>query len=285
MSGIKTYTHYVCYVCDEETTQRCSRCHDLYVCSPECFKLVWPVHSWLCKSPRQALFTCPPLSATEVDAINMVYETDVQLRPAGPDKPLDTLTYLEKLNLGPVDWETLRVELSSPDPSLPEPTRTAYLLASHRTLHDILTSPSFASLPPSSPIAQRFAAFDTPPTPSPWQVLSKYAYPLLTLSKGGTRARDIPSAPEGQVDLPRVLQTCKPLFEQLLLMQQLVYLGQTGQGWRVKELEIAVWRTEAAFGALPLEGGFRANVREVMRLYEGLVRQVKEGRVEGTVVR
>ncbi|GAA6043774.1 hypothetical protein JCM8097_007696 [Rhodosporidiobolus ruineniae] len=60
-----------CLVCGEETTSRCEACRqagiDLFFCSREHQKLIWPVHKQVCGPGKANPFTWPPLSQSELE--------------------------------------------------------------------------------------------------------------------------------------------------------------------------------------------------------------------------
>ncbi|BGP47599.1 hypothetical protein JCM10450v2_003464 [Rhodotorula kratochvilovae] len=62
-----------CLVCGEKTKNRCSACQaagiDLFFCSREHQKLVWPVHKLVCGPGKANPFLWPALSQQEVDEI------------------------------------------------------------------------------------------------------------------------------------------------------------------------------------------------------------------------
>ncbi|BGP15666.1 hypothetical protein JCM10213_006164 [Rhodosporidiobolus nylandii] len=60
-----------CCVCGEETANRCGACAeaDLFVCSREHQKLIWPVHKRVCGPRKCSPFCWPDLTHDEVDAV------------------------------------------------------------------------------------------------------------------------------------------------------------------------------------------------------------------------
>ncbi|GAA6043829.1 hypothetical protein JCM8097_002074 [Rhodosporidiobolus ruineniae] len=75
-----------CLVCGEETTTRCEACRqagiDLFFCSREHQKLLWPVHKKVCGPGKAYPFMWPPLSQDEADEATKHLHT----RPAASDE-------------------------------------------------------------------------------------------------------------------------------------------------------------------------------------------------------
>ncbi|GAA6043828.1 hypothetical protein JCM8097_002073 [Rhodosporidiobolus ruineniae] len=60
-----------CLACGDETKNRCGACEqagiNLFFCSRECQKLIWPVHKKVCGPGKANPFIWPPLSKDEAD--------------------------------------------------------------------------------------------------------------------------------------------------------------------------------------------------------------------------
>ncbi|GAA6055409.1 hypothetical protein NBRC10513_006335 [Rhodotorula toruloides] len=71
----------MCLVCGTETRNRCSSCSkaglDLFFCSPEHQKFVWPVHRYFCGPGKANSWIWPALSPNEVEAALEILHTSL----------------------------------------------------------------------------------------------------------------------------------------------------------------------------------------------------------------
>ncbi|BGP45116.1 Egl nine 1 [Rhodotorula kratochvilovae] len=80
---------YDCAVCTKKTVQRCSGCKNIYFCSHEHQKLIWPAHKALCGADPES-FHLPPLTEQDLRDLEPIKD-----KPATPLAQLHDYTFLQ----------------------------------------------------------------------------------------------------------------------------------------------------------------------------------------------
>ncbi|GAA6041060.1 hypothetical protein JCM8097_004695 [Rhodosporidiobolus ruineniae] len=132
-----------CLVCGEETTSRCEACRqagiDLFFCSKEHQKLLWPVHKKVCGPGKASPFMWPDLSQVENEAAKRLLRVE-QLR-GSKDWHLSLEYMLRGMNCCPEKYETLLDDLTE------HGTTTLPVANKHDTLVLIRTALASAAEP------------------------------------------------------------------------------------------------------------------------------------------
>ncbi|GAA6029798.1 hypothetical protein JCM8097_001055 [Rhodosporidiobolus ruineniae] len=253
----------VCAVCDKEATQRCSGCSgrgfDLFVCSKEHLKLIWPIHSTQCRS-KSAAFVAPPLEETAFHLIK------AQLNETLSDCP-SISAYTSAMGLGEADEKTV-IELYSSTCAIPEPRRTCLLIALRLNALHLMLSQAFEDAIPFEWDRSKYKLVKAPP---PDWYLSEHAVPFFTPPASADEEKYLSShSSSSPSDLLLLL---RPYLQQLLLMH---HLGNKDEDIvaRYELVKLAIKRAEGELEKLPLAEGFREDRRALVKLFEERVEKV-----------
>ncbi|GAA6041148.1 hypothetical protein JCM8097_004139 [Rhodosporidiobolus ruineniae] len=93
MDDATTHGMQACWVCGKETRNRCGGCGkagiDIFFCSPEHQRFVWPIHKLFCGPGKANPFLLPPLSPDEAaeakaHASDEYHDADMLIDPVDP---------------------------------------------------------------------------------------------------------------------------------------------------------------------------------------------------------
>ncbi|GAA5967304.1 hypothetical protein JCM3765_005596 [Sporobolomyces pararoseus] len=125
--SISCVTPQDCSLCEEKTVQVCSKCKEMYFCSRDCQKLVWPVHKFLCGKDRSTFFF-PPLSEEERLEVDLIRDrplVDNDGRCAGDlqteVKGATLFEQIQSLGLFHGGWEDFLESITAGDSLMEEP--------------------------------------------------------------------------------------------------------------------------------------------------------------------
>ncbi|GAA6037339.1 hypothetical protein JCM8097_008519 [Rhodosporidiobolus ruineniae] len=139
-----------CTLCTMLTSTRCSGCKELFFCSKEHQKLLWPMHKVFCGKDDPTFFL-PSLSDLERSHLEQVRDIPYVISVLDP-APASLLAFVKQRGLFSGSWQELLDVLTSEAPSLPLWQITALRCAAHTQICCNMLS--------------------LPTKPSPWRLLA-----------------------------------------------------------------------------------------------------------------